>query len=168
MAVLPATASQPFEYRTAKNGFKYIYHPHNESSYQHAHCSALNGIEEYELSDKTRVDCLTDEYAIEYDFANKKYEAVGQALHYAVMTGKKPKVVLILDKKFEKKQLRYYERIKKVGEVYGFEVEYITDDILNLNEKKKCPYADCKCNRVKEKNCYGIVTKYFKREKSIK
>ena len=146
ITVLPATAS-PFEYRTTKSGFNYIYHKHNESSYQHAYCSMHNGIEEYELSDKTRVDCLTDKYAIEFDFANKKYEAVGQALHYGIMTGKTPKVVLILDKKFEKKQLCYYERIKNIGEVYGFEVEYITDDILNLDKDGRCPYTDCKCNR---------------------
>lgn len=103
-------------------------------------------MEEYELSDKTRVDCLTDKYAIEYDFANKKYEAVGQALHYAVMTGKQPKVVLIIDKKYEKKQLYCYERIKRIGEVYNFEVEYITDDILQLDKEGHCPYSDCKCN----------------------
>lgn len=146
MTVLPATAS-PFEYRKTKGGYSYIYHPHNESSYQHAHCSACGGVEEYELSDKTRVDCLTEKYAIEYDFANKKYEAVGQALHYGIMTGRTPKVVLILDKKYEKRQLRYYERIKRIGEAYGFEVEYITDDILNLDKDGHCPYVDCKCNR---------------------
>ena len=28
------------------------YHAHSESSYQHAHCSINNGIEEYKLSDK--------------------------------------------------------------------------------------------------------------------
>lgn len=146
ITTLSAIAS-PFDYRKSKSGFKYIYHPHNESSYQHAHCSTCNGIEEYELSDKTRVDCLTDKYAIEYDFANKKYEAVGQALHYAVMTGKQPKVVLIIDKKYEKKQLYYYERIKRIGEIYNFEVEYITDDILQLDKDGHCPYIDCKCNK---------------------
>ena len=42
------------------NHWKAVYHPHYELSYQHAYCSMHNGIEEYELSDKTRVDCLTD------------------------------------------------------------------------------------------------------------
>lgn len=51
--------SAPFEYRYS-NHWRYVYHPHNESSYQHAYCSAHNEIEEYENSDKTRVDCLTD------------------------------------------------------------------------------------------------------------
>ena len=44
----------------------------------------------------------------------------------------------------------YYERIKKIGEVYNFEVEYITDDILNLNENGRCLYIDCKCNKNKK------------------
>ena len=74
-------------------------------------------------------------------------EAVGQALHYGMMTGKRPKVVLILDNKYKDKQMIYFERIKKIGEVYNFEVEYITDDILNLDESGKCPYKDCKCNK---------------------
>lgn len=140
--------SAPFEYRTSKNGFKYIYHNHNESSYQHAYCQADNGIEEYELSNKTRVDCLTNDYAIEFDFANKKYEAVGQALYYAIMTGKQPKIVLILDKKNAKQQLKYYYRIKRIGEVYNIAVEYITDDILMINEYGRCQYKDCKCHRI--------------------
>ena len=70
------------EYRYAKNGFKYAYHAHSESSYQHAWCSAHKGIEEYENKDKTRVDCLTSCHAVEFDFANKWAESIGQALHY--------------------------------------------------------------------------------------
>ena len=69
------------EYRYAKNGFKYAYHAHSESSYQHAWCSAHKGIEEYENKDKTRVDCLTSCHAVEFDVANKWADSIGQALH---------------------------------------------------------------------------------------
>ena len=86
-----------FEYGYTSDGFKYVIHHHSESSYQHAWCSAHNGIEEFENSDKTRVDCLTDTHAIEFDFADKWAESVGQALHYSYMTGKRAKVVLILE-----------------------------------------------------------------------
>ena len=129
------------------NHWKAVYHPHNELSYQHAYCSMHNGIEEYELSDKTRVDCLTDTYAIEFDFCNKVYEAVGQSLHYALMTGKKPKIVLILDSKYKQQQMVYVERIKKIGQTYGIEVEYVSDEILNIDNKGKCQYKDCRCKR---------------------
>jgi len=145
-----------FKYKYGRG--KYVYHLHNESSYQHAYCSMHAGIEEYKLPDKTRVDCLTDKYAIEFDFANKKYEAVTQALWYGMNTGKLPNVILILDNKYQDKQMIYYERIKKIGEVYNFEVEYITNDILNIDETGKCPYIDCKCRR-KKKN---FLQKLFK------
>lgn len=64
---------------------------------------------EVRLSDKTRVDCLTPEYAIEFDFANKWAECVGQSLHYAAMTGRLPGCVLIIEKK---EQCRYVARLK--------------------------------------------------------
>ena len=75
-----------FEYGYTSDGFKYVIHKHNESSYQHAWCSIHNGIEEYKNSDFTRVDCLTDTHAIEFDFADKWAESIGQALHYSFMT----------------------------------------------------------------------------------
>lgn len=73
-----------------------------EKYYQKGAC---NGDMEYRLDDGSRVDCLTDEYAIEYDFANKWAEAVGQALYYAEKTGKKPAIVLILKNEKQKKHL---------------------------------------------------------------
>ena len=131
------------------NHWKAVYHPHNELSYQHAYCSMHNGIEEYELPDKTRIDCLTDEYAIEFDFANKWAESIGQALHYGIQSGKKSKVVLILDSKYKQQQMVYVERIKKIGQAYGIEVEYVSEEILNIDNKGRCQFKDCKCHRKK-------------------
>ena len=135
-----------FEYGYTVNRFRYVKHSHSESSYQHAWCSAHNGIEEYENNDFTRVDCLTDTHAVEFDFANKWAESVGQAEHYALKTGKKGKVVLILEK--PKKEMVYFNRVKELGKIHNFEVEYVTPEILHLNNGK-CPYLDCKCNRGK-------------------
>ena len=76
---------------------------HNEKYYQTKMCNNLNGIMEYRLKDKTRVDCLTDDLAIEVDWAKKWAESIGQSLYYAQMTNKKPAVGLIVgrnDKKF--------------------------------------------------------------------
>ena len=42
-----------------------------ESYYQNKWCDDHNGKVEHVLSDKTRVDCLTQEYAVEVEFANK-------------------------------------------------------------------------------------------------
>lgn len=76
-----------------------------EKYYQKRNCA---GITEFRLPDKTRIDCLTDEYAIEYDFANKWAEAVGQSLHYARMTNKKAGIAIIIENKLE---MKYYNRL---------------------------------------------------------
>ena len=63
-----------------------------EKYYQTKMCNKLGGIIEYRLKDRTRVDCLTDDYAIEVDFAKKWAESVGQSLFYAQMTKRDPAV----------------------------------------------------------------------------
>jgi len=145
MLLIPLTVlAYPFEVRTVSNGYSCVYHKHNEASYQEAWCNAHNGIMEYENKDKTRVDCLTETHAVEFDFANKWAESIGQALHYGIMTAKKPMVVLILE---NKEQMKYYKRVKKVGDKYGITVENVTNDILKLNEDGKCFNPECKCNK---------------------
>ena len=73
-------------------------HLYKEREYQQVWCSQHNGIIEYRLDDGSRVDCLTEEYAIEFDFASKWAEAVGQSLYYAIKTGKKAGIVLIVER----------------------------------------------------------------------
>ncbi len=107
-------------------------HLHKEAYYQQLWCNKHSGIMEYKNSDKTRVDCLTKDYAVEFDFAEKWAESVGQSLHYELMTGKKAMIVLILE--HPETQMVYYERTKKLGEKYGINVEYMTaesDDSLS-------------------------------------
>ena len=147
--LFPIPQTYSFEYGYANNGFKYVVHQHSESSYQHAWCNANNGIEEYENFDKTRVDCLTETHAVEFDFANKWAESVGQALHYQAMTGKKAKVVLILEN--PEKEKIYFKRIQNLAKIYNFDAEYITPEILNI-KNKRCIYPECKC----KKNNYNI------------
>ena len=60
-------------------------HKMPEREYVSQHCA---GDMEYVLPGRTRVDCLTDKYAIEFDFASKWAEALGQSLHYAYATGR--------------------------------------------------------------------------------
>ena len=68
---------------------------------------------EYRLPDKTRVDCLTDEYAIEFDWAKKWAESVGQSLYYAKMTGKKPAVAIIMKSIEDERFIKRIETIDK-------------------------------------------------------
>ena len=89
-----------------------------EKDYVNQYCK---GITEYTLPDKTRIDCLTDEYAIEFDYAKKWAESVGQSLYYAKKTGKKPAVAIILSKESDKKYIQRIQDIDKgitVFEIY--------------------------------------------------
>lgn len=133
-----------FDYGTTSDGYKFVKHQHNEASYQNAWCSANGGVTEYKNKDFTRVDCLTATNAVEFDFANKWAESIGQALHYQLMTGKRAKVVLILED--PQKQMVYYKRVKALAQKYNFDVEYVTTAILNL-KNGQCSNPECKCHR---------------------
>lgn len=91
-------------------------HLHLEKEYQAYWCNAHNGVMEYQLPDYTRVDCLTDTHAIEFDFAPKVYESIGQALYYSIMTNKKPGIVLILEN--SDTDSKYVKRLEKVVRLY--------------------------------------------------
>lgn len=77
---------------------------------------------EFLLRDRTRVDCLTDKYAIEFDFASKWAEALGQSLHYAYMTGRAPAIYLILE---SKKDTRFVDILTPLCDVYGIKLVLI-------------------------------------------
>lgn len=88
-------------------------HLHKERYYQQQFCKEIRGIQEYKLKDGSRVDCLTNDYAIEVDFSNKWSEAIGQSLYYSIMTGKKAGIYLIIENKEEEKYLYRLNRVAK-------------------------------------------------------
>jgi len=73
-------------------------HVHPEHWYQAIWCSEQGGAMETVPRAGLRVDCETDTHAIEFDFAPKWAESVGQALAYAEATGKHAGIVLILER----------------------------------------------------------------------
>lgn len=82
-----------------------------EAYYQNEWCTPDFGRKEVILWDMTRVDCMTKDYAIEFDFAKKWAESIGQALYYSKLTGKAPAVVLILTSPTD---YRYVKRIERL------------------------------------------------------
>jgi len=80
---------------------------HPEKYYQDKWCAEQGGQTEVVLPDRTRCDCLTDTYAVEFDFANKWAEAIGQALYYSLQTGKRAGIVLIVGEE----DWRYWVRL---------------------------------------------------------
>lgn len=86
---------------------------YSEKTYQAQWCKSHNGIMEYRLGDNTRVDCLTDTLAVEFDFANKWAECVGQSQYYGLKTNKQAACVLIMER--GEKDIKYLKRLRKVA-----------------------------------------------------
>ncbi len=101
-------------------------HTHLEKEYQIKWCTLNNGQLEYKLPDSTRIDCLTPDYAIEFDFAPKWAESVGQSLFYANSTNKKPGVVLILEN--PNKDNKYLNRLQYISKIYNIKIWTMTTD----------------------------------------
>lgn len=66
-----------------------------ESYYQEEFAKIIGGITEVVLPDRTRVDIVTDTFAIEVDFAQKWAESGFQALHYANYINRKAGILLV-------------------------------------------------------------------------
>ncbi len=92
-------------------------HKYFEKDYQRVWCNAHCGSMEVILPDKARVDCVTKTHAIEFDFAPKWAESIGQALYYGRVLHKTPGIVLIIEN--AEKDQKYVNRVKAVAELYG-------------------------------------------------
>ena len=92
-----------------------------EKEYVNKYC---DGTKEVVLDDSTRVDCLTKEYAFEFDFAKKWYEAIGQSLYYAIKTNREAGIYLIVNTLEDNK---YVYRVRQVCEKYNIKLVIIYD-----------------------------------------
>lgn len=88
----------------------------SEADYVNAYC---NGEQEHRLWDRTRIDCLIEEEAQEWDFGKKWHEAIGQALWYAMNTGKRAAIVLIVETNSDELGVM---RAKRVISHYGLPI----------------------------------------------
>ena len=102
--------------------FGAVAEPKSEADYVAMVCAELGGVQEYRTSVGVRVDCLTETQAIEFDWANKWYEGVTQALYYAMLTDRQAVVALILR---GKNPQRYVERARALIDFYGLPVEVV-------------------------------------------
>jgi len=104
-----------------------IAHQFLEKEYQDKWCKEHKGKQEIVLNSGERADCITDEYAIEFDFAKKYYEAIGQSLLYSIEANKKAGIVLILE---NTKDYKYLKRLQIVADVYNIKVWTIKPEDL--------------------------------------
>ena len=105
----------------------------HEKYYQVAFADIMDGETEVVLSDRTRVDVLTDTHAFEVDFGAKWAESIGQALHYQGMTGKQAGVLLVID---GDKEQRFVDRLMGVAAKHGIDV-WVWDYMNNTCERVK-------------------------------
>lgn len=104
-------------------------HQYFEKDYQKVWCDAHCGTTEVILSDRARVDCVTATHAIEFDFAPKWAESIGQSLYYGYALNKKPGIVLIIEN--ADKDQKYINRVKSVTKIYGITLWTMTSDDMN-------------------------------------
>ena len=77
----------------------------SEKSINRSWCSNQGGLTEHRTSYSTYVDCLTKDLAIEVEYDYNWKESIGQALHYAEATNKKPGILFIKRSKSKKNYL---------------------------------------------------------------
>lgn len=108
--------------------FAHCKHLYSEKEYQNYWCSKHNGTLEFILNDKTRVDCITSNFAIEFDFAPKWAECIGQSQYYGIKTNRQPACVLIMEN--GEKDLKYLKRLRRVAYKKGIKTFTITPKVF--------------------------------------
>jgi hypothetical protein len=81
-----------------------------------------------------RVDLLTDDYVIEVDRLEMFHEAIGQALHYAKETGKKPAIAIFVEdqNQEDKEKLKY---VMRLCDYYKIKVWFINEELAKAGRK---------------------------------
>jgi len=112
-----------------------------ESYYQDSFAVIVKGETEVVLSDRTRVDIVTNTHAIEVDFAEKWAESIGQTLHYqGMMDNKKAGVLLIIEGKEEE---RFIDRLVGVAAKHEIDVwvwDWTSDTWSKVDYKYEIKY----------------------------
>jgi len=81
-------------------------HAHPEKFYQEIWCGRQSGAMEVVMPSGSRCDCLTATNAVEFDFAIKWAESIGQALNYAAQTDKRAGIVLIMQRPNDQRHVK--------------------------------------------------------------
>ena len=92
---------------------------YNERDFNPVVCSEVGGVETKHRAGAKwlRPDCEDREYAYEADWGYKMYEAIGQSLVYAKVSGKKPAILFYIrteKSSLEKKDWAWYQTFKSL------------------------------------------------------
>ena len=100
--------------------------------YQKIWCKKYQGTFSERLNDGTKCDCQTSEYVFKIDYSYNWKKSIGQALHYALQSGKRAGIVLILEKERERVYLKQLQML-----VDYFQLPLDVWSIGDGKEKKK-------------------------------
>jgi hypothetical protein len=106
---------------------------HNEKYYQTVIATQMEGKAEVSFPDRIRVDIITKNYAIEVEFADKWYQAVGQSLYYGIKTGLLPAIVLIMKKDVDTLYLNRLRQVAALHKIKIFTIDYYSLKITEIN-----------------------------------
>lgn len=85
---------------------------------------------------------IAEGLGVEFDFANKWAECIGQALYYGQMTKRQPACVLIMER--GEKDLRYLKRLRKAAYKKGIRTFTIKPEHL-INRTLRLQQTNNKC-----------------------
>ena len=108
---------------------------HKEKCYQNYFAKQVNGSAEVLMPDNTRCDILTEDLAIEVDFAYKWAEAIGQSLHYAKMMNRQAAIIIILKKKDDHLHMT---KLLRVISDYKLPIKVFSFKTKDFNGKTDC------------------------------
>ena len=108
----------------------------SEKDFQYAFNDAyFHGRGRMEVSVKYgRIDILTRDFAVEVDILSKFHEGIGQALHYARETGKRPGLAIFIVNP-DREDLKKLKYVCKLCELYGIRAWYINDELKKAKKK---------------------------------
>lgn len=111
----------------------------NEGYYQNNFAIQIKGETEVVLDDKTRVDIVTDTFAIEVDFAEKWAESVGQSQYYARKLNKKAGILLVVNPLTDE---RYLKRLitTTYGDITIWLWDYMSDKWCRVQTRIEYSY----------------------------
>jgi len=86
--------------------------------YQERWCAKY--FDQGDVSVSDQYDCVSDKYVIEFDYADMWYESIGESLHYALQTGRRAGIVLIMEKKGD---MKYWIKLQKTIKHYSLPID---------------------------------------------
>ncbi|MGO9137534.1 MAG: hypothetical protein ACLP9S_17175 [Syntrophales bacterium] len=82
-----------------------------------------------------RIDLLTGDHAIEVERIDKFHEGIGQAMHYAKETGRKPSLAVFITDPTEH-ELEKLKYVRKRCRSLGIRVWYINEELEKAHKRK--------------------------------